>query len=35
MPITDALPDMKRELKFFPVENENPQKTDGGTDSSI
>lgn len=26
MPIMDALPDMKRELKFFPVENENPQK---------
>jgi ectoine hydroxylase-related dioxygenase (phytanoyl-CoA dioxygenase family) len=22
----DALPDMKRELKYFPVENENPQK---------
>ena len=26
MPITDALPDMKRDLKFFPAENENPQK---------
>jgi non-haem Fe2+, alpha-ketoglutarate-dependent halogenase len=24
MPITDALPDMKRELKFFPASNENP-----------
>lgn len=24
MPITDALPEMKRELKFFPAENENP-----------
>ena len=26
MPIMDALPDMKRELKFFPVRNESPQK---------
>ena len=26
MPIMDALPDMKRDLKFFPVENGNPQK---------
>ena len=26
MPIMDALPDMKRDLKFFPVKNENPQK---------
>lgn len=26
MPIMDALPDMKRELKFFPVENENPKR---------
>ena len=26
MPIMDALPDMKRELKFFPVKNEHPQK---------
>jgi non-haem Fe2+, alpha-ketoglutarate-dependent halogenase len=26
MPITDALPDMQRELKFFPSENENPKK---------
>ena len=26
MPITDAIPDMKRELKFFPVANKNPKK---------
>ena len=26
MPIMDALPDMKRDLKFFPVKNGNPQK---------
>ena len=26
MAITDALPDMKRELKFYPVENNNPKK---------
>lgn len=25
MPITDALPDMKRELKFFPVRNKQPK----------
>ena len=25
MPITDALPDMKRELRFFPAENEHPK----------
>ena len=26
MPITDALPDMERELKFFSATNDNPQK---------
>ena len=26
MAITDAIPDMERELKFFPVENDEPQK---------
>lgn len=26
MPITDALPDMQRELKFFPCKNETPKK---------
>ena len=26
MAITDALPDMKRELKFYPTKNENPKK---------
>ena len=26
MPITDALPDMERELKFFSAANDNPQK---------
>ena len=25
MAITDALPDMEREIKFFPVENKNPR----------
>ena len=25
MAITDALPDMEREIEFFPVENKNPQ----------
>ena len=24
MPITDAMPELKRKLQFFPVENENP-----------
>ena len=26
MPITDALPDMKRELKFYPAKNDAPKK---------
>ena len=26
MPISDALPEMKREIRFFPVENDDPQK---------
>ena len=26
MPITDALPDMKRELKFYPAKNNAPKK---------
>ncbi len=25
MPITDALPDMERELKFYPAKNTNPK----------
>ena len=25
MPITDALPEMKRDLQFFPVKNNNPK----------
>ena len=26
MPITDALPNMKRELKFYPAKNDAPKK---------
>ena len=29
MPLTDALPDMERELKFYPAETDRPKKLTG------